>query len=597
MGPEPHFTAEISTGVPSGPSGHAPRVPARRAWPLETWLYVLLAVAVATTSVIAFWSYFSVRSLRDAVTQTGLTQSAIQEFEAVGLTRNAIDNDVLSAAAGSPAERSLAAKHAAAAAATVGLRLEGARSQMEAAGAPASLLSRIDAASRSLSSYANTASEVAADLSTNPNQAPAALHTLTTQSSQVFKDLDSVSAAVISYNQATNRSARAVANADFVRVTVVSVLGVLVLIALAVALWRRIRAVKRANRLVEEAEALAARQLHQEVGRQTFDSQLRRGLEMASDEPAVIAIAALALKQLELPGNAVLLLTDDTRSPFRREPAGDPEVAGCDVESPWDCPAMRSATAEIFPDATAIDTCPHLRRVQGGDCGAVCVPLMFGGRGMGVVHVLGPRTPAFSPTQVEMVKVLGADLSMRMGTLRILERTSHEANYDGLTALLTRRALDTRLEELAHEGRQFALAMADLDRFKQINDTYGHEEGDRAFARVRAGRRLDDASRRPGRSLRRRGVRLRVPRHDHRRCPHRRRTPSLRPPAETRGEGGAAVHRQRRPGGVRSRHDPPRGRPAGRRAAHGGQGVRPRPGGGGQHPGRGPDHAGGRQAH
>jgi diguanylate cyclase len=70
---------------------------------------------------------------------------------------------------------------------------------------------------------------------------------------------------------------------------------------------------------------------------------------------------------------------------------------------------------------------------------------------------------------------------------RRFERAVHVAGsgIDPLTGLRNRTGL---MDELAREtarfhrtGRPFCLAMCDLDRFKAVNDTYGHEAGDRAL--------------------------------------------------------------------------------------------------------------------
>ena len=54
---------------------------------------------------------------------------------------------------------------------------------------------------------------------------------------------------------------------------------------------------------------------------------------------------------------------------------------------------------------------------------------------------------------------------------------------DTLTSSYNRRYLDQRLRTLA-SGRGLALALIDLDRFKHVNDTYGHLLGDRVLCRV-----------------------------------------------------------------------------------------------------------------
>jgi diguanylate cyclase len=69
----------------------------------------------------------------------------------------------------------------------------------------------------------------------------------------------------------------------------------------------------------------------------------------------------------------------------------------------------------------------------------------------------------------------------------------HLATHDALTGLPNRVLLDDRLSQaiaLAHrDGQQFAVLMLDLDRFKLINDSFGHRAGDELLNEV--ARRLD----------------------------------------------------------------------------------------------------------
>jgi diguanylate cyclase (GGDEF)-like protein len=80
---------------------------------------------------------------------------------------------------------------------------------------------------------------------------------------------------------------------------------------------------------------------------------------------------------------------------------------------------------------------------------------------------------------------------------RLLARVDHLANHDALTGLANRALVQRRLTEAlaAADGRPVSVALLDLDGFKQVNDTLGHEAGDllliavarRLAAGVRAG--------------------------------------------------------------------------------------------------------------
>lgn len=62
--------------------------------------------------------------------------------------------------------------------------------------------------------------------------------------------------------------------------------------------------------------------------------------------------------------------------------------------------------------------------------------------------------------------------------LTLLER---EANTDKLTRLLNRRGLDVIVTNWTVAGQQFGILLLDIDHFKQVNDTYGHDVGDKAL--------------------------------------------------------------------------------------------------------------------
>ncbi|MEU9507801.1 GGDEF domain-containing protein [Micromonospora sp. NPDC048170] len=75
---------------------------------------------------------------------------------------------------------------------------------------------------------------------------------------------------------------------------------------------------------------------------------------------------------------------------------------------------------------------------------------------------------------------------IRLNTL--LTVAEYDAAHDDLTGLLNRRAIITHLNKQLDAARPVSVALIDLDDFKGINDTYGHDAGDAAL--TEAARRL-----------------------------------------------------------------------------------------------------------
>jgi diguanylate cyclase (GGDEF)-like protein len=73
-------------------------------------------------------------------------------------------------------------------------------------------------------------------------------------------------------------------------------------------------------------------------------------------------------------------------------------------------------------------------------------------------------------------------IEMQFALIRSKEIMAHQATHDSLTGLLNRRAILDRLhEELSRvdrHGAPLAIGMCDIDFFKKVNDTHGHQTGD-----------------------------------------------------------------------------------------------------------------------
>ena len=79
-------------------------------------------------------------------------------------------------------------------------------------------------------------------------------------------------------------------------------------------------------------------------------------------------------------------------------------------------------------------------------------------------------------------------VEMQDALLESREVLAHQASHDPLTGLMNRRAilaqLDKELARADRHGEALAVGMCDIDHFKQINDTYGHQCGDDVLCEV-----------------------------------------------------------------------------------------------------------------
>ena len=226
------------------------------------------------------------------------------------------------------------------------------------------------------------------------------------------------------------------------------------------------------------------RRFREAVQRREFETQLANALDMADSEDEALEVTRLAIESLTSDRRTALLLADNSQAHLRTIIAagGDGTFTGCPVESPDRCIAARRGQTQTFPDSAALDACPKLRNRPGGQCGAVCVPVAIGGRTVGVLHVVhGAGEQPVSNETVKHLEIVAKQVGGRIGTHRMVSESQAQASTDSLTGLLNRRTLENNVRSMRASGLQYAVVMADLDHFKLVNDTHGHDAGDRAL--------------------------------------------------------------------------------------------------------------------
>ena len=243
--------------------------------------------------------------------------------------------------------------------------------------------------------------------------------------------------------------------------------------------------VRRRDRQVRASELDRAT----DADRNDLETRLTRSLEMVHTEDAVYPRVKRAIAEVTVNRSAEALIATSSRSRLRQIIALDAAAdgGGCPVAEPRDCPAIERGQTQVFAHSDALDACPFLADRKSGACSAACVPLSIGGKTIGVVHVTAAPGAQPDPETVARLEIIARKAGDRIGMLRAFSRSETEAHTDQLTGLLNRRSLEDEVHRIADSGQAYTVAYGDLDHFKQVNDVYGHDAGDRAlrvFARV-----------------------------------------------------------------------------------------------------------------
>ncbi|MFO3490681.1 diguanylate cyclase [Legionella pneumophila] len=152
--------------------------------------------------------------------------------------------------------------------------------------------------------------------------------------------------------------------------------------------------------------------------------------------------------------------------------------------TPEQCWAIRLGRIHYAGSSRVELMCSHTAYIEQPELSILCVPLMAQNDIYGLLYleVNLKQLPLFDENQRLLITAFAELTALALANVRLRENLRYQSIRDPLTGLYNRRYLEDFLFKQLHQAERtkvsFAILMLDLDHFKKINDTFGHDAGD-----------------------------------------------------------------------------------------------------------------------
>ncbi len=152
------------------------------------------------------------------------------------------------------------------------------------------------------------------------------------------------------------------------------------------------------------------------------------------------------------------------------------------VFHPNDCWALKLSKLHFVANRTDDAACRHV--ADDDTTGYVCVPLNAHGETQGLIHLRATSESAKESLRgkLPLIQTVAEYLALALGNFRQQQTLRYQSVRDALTGLFNRRYLEESIARevarVARDNQSLGIIMFDLDHFKRVNDTYGHDMGD-----------------------------------------------------------------------------------------------------------------------
>jgi diguanylate cyclase (GGDEF)-like protein len=223
-------------------------------------------------------------------------------------------------------------------------------------------------------------------------------------------------------------------------------------------------------------------------------SEMRQLLQSCSTIQEMPPIITVSITKLFPNADGALFLMNNSRTDLQSVARwGDfPKEVDENIFEPDDCWALRRGRIHEVEDTKIGPICLHLKHPP--FVPYMCLPLIAKGDILGLLHLrMKPSTSGEDSWNTiadlkETVVIFAEYLSLSIANIRLWERLTDQSIRDPLTGLFNRRYMEETIQRdilrAARNQTKIGIIMADIDHFKNFNDTYGHKAGDELLIKL-----------------------------------------------------------------------------------------------------------------
>jgi len=236
----------------------------------------------------------------------------------------------------------------------------------------------------------------------------------------------------------------------------------------------------RQSKSLAESNAELAQQSAIRAERLSISANMLQALDSVKSPPELERVLPVFLRKLLPDTSGAVYLYRNSRDVLELKARWGLVEDAPPTVAPGECWGLRLGKVHLATRQHDL-CCDHGAGWLTAHAAQTCVPMISQGDVIGMLVIAGDRQDG-SPLDNAHIVTLAEQLSLAISNVMLRNTLRYQSTVDPLTGLYNRRFFDESLKrELARTQRSrsvCSVVMIDLDHFKRINDTYGHDGGD-----------------------------------------------------------------------------------------------------------------------